>query len=90
MGPETGTTQRERTMSDPNQAPQSLPSSYGECLRCGTELSPVGIEKFRVGGTSGGWQLLFGGLAEVGEGTLDIEVFACPDCRKIELRVPVR
>jgi hypothetical protein len=77
-------------MSNPNQEPENLPSSYGECLRCGTELSPVGMEKFRVGGTSGGWQMVFGGLAEIGEGTMDFEVFACPACRKVEFRVPVR
>jgi hypothetical protein len=53
-------------------------------------LSLVGTEKFRVGGTSGGWQMIFGPLASIGEDTIDFEVYACPDCRKVELRVPVR
>jgi hypothetical protein len=48
----------------------------------------VGVESFRVGGTSGGWKMLFGELAELGEGMMDFEVFACPQCRKVELRVP--
>ena len=61
---------------------------YGQCLRCGEPLEAVGVEKFRVGGTGGGWKLLFGELAELGEGMLDLEVFACPNCRKVELRVP--
>jgi len=42
-----------------------------------------------VGGVSGGWHLLGGALADLGEGMLDLEVFACPRCRKVELRVPV-
>jgi hypothetical protein len=61
---------------------------YGECLRCGAALASVGYESFRVGGTSGGWHMIFGNLAELGEGTLDFEVFACPSCRKVEFRVP--
>jgi hypothetical protein len=62
---------------------------YGDCLRCGTELYLIGVESFRVGGTSGGLKLLFGELAELGEGMLDLEVFACPECRKVELRAAV-
>ena len=60
------------------------------CLRCGTELQSIGTEQFRVGGTSGGWKLLFGEWAEVGEEMLTLEVLACPSCRKVELRVPER
>ena len=29
-------------------------------------------------------------VAEIGEGMIDLEVFACPTCRKVELRVPVK
>ena len=60
------------------------------CLRCGTELRLMGTEQFRVGGTSGGWKLLFGEWAEVGEDMLTLDVYACPRCRKVELRVPAR
>jgi len=63
---------------------------YGHCLRCGQLLQLMGIEAFRVGGTTGGWKMLFGEFAELGEGMLDLEVFACPYCRKVELRVPVQ
>lgn len=59
-----------------------------QCLRCGGPLSPMGREKFRVGGTSGGWKLLFGEWAELGEDMLELEVLACGRCRKVELRVP--
>ena len=58
------------------------------CTRCGGTLHAMGIESFRVGGTSGGWKLLFGELAEVGEDTLPLEVWACERCRRVELRVP--
>ena len=58
------------------------------CLRCGFQLKEIGVEKFRVGGTSGGWKLLVGEWAEVGEEMLSLEVLACPQCMKVELRVP--
>jgi hypothetical protein len=58
------------------------------CLRCGGPIQSMGIEEFRVGGSTGGWKLLFGEWAEVGEGMLKLEVFACGSCGKVELRVP--
>ena len=63
-------------------------SSPGNCLGCHGPLSSIGVEKFRVGGTSGGWKLLFGELAEVGEQMLDFEVMVCERCRRVELRMP--
>ena len=58
------------------------------CLRCGTELQLIGTQEFRVGGTAGGWKLLLGEWAEVGEEMLSLDVLACPQCLKVELRVP--
>jgi hypothetical protein len=76
-------------MSTPDQdQDQDGNPGYGDCLRCGEHLEAIGIESFRVGGTSGGWKMLFGELAELGEGMLELEVFACPECRTVELRVP--
>ncbi len=60
------------------------------CLRCGTPLESMGVEEFRVGGTSGGWKLLFGELAELGEGQVPLEVWGCPRCRTVEFRLPQR
>jgi hypothetical protein len=77
-------------MTDPNQAERVQDPGYGNCLRCGAPVEAVGIESFRVGGTSGGWKMLFGEFAELGEGMIDFEIFACPNCRKVELRVPVK
>jgi len=66
----------------------AIPRDQNRCLRCGATLSSMGIEEFRVGGTTGGWKLLFGEWAELGEGMLKLEVYACTVCRTVDLRVP--
>ena len=48
----------------------------------------MGVETFRIGGTSGGWKMLFGELAELGEEMIPFEVFACGTCRRVEMRLP--
>jgi hypothetical protein len=58
------------------------------CLRCGGAMTSMGVEEFRVGGTSGGWKLLFGEWAELGEDMLALEILACSSCHRVELRVP--
>ncbi len=40
----------------------------GACLLCGSPIESLGVEQFRTGGNSGGWKLLSGELAELGEG----------------------
>ena len=66
----------------------STPRDPNRCLRCGASLNSMGIEEFRVGGTTGGWKLLFGEWAELGEGMLKLDVRACTVCRTVDLRVP--
>ena len=58
------------------------------CLRCGGPLKSIGVEQFRVGGSSGGWKMLFGEWAELGEEMLSLEVLACLRCRRVEMRIP--
>jgi hypothetical protein len=58
------------------------------CLRCGSTIASLGVESFRVGGTSGGWKLLFGELAELGEDTVNVELLGCSTCGHIEMRQP--
>ena len=70
-------------MSDQQNAPAA-----DACLRCGGTMTSMGVEEFRVGGTSGGWKLLFGEFAELGEDTLALEVLACGACHRVEFRVP--
>jgi len=40
---------------------------------------------FRVGGTGGGWKLLLGEWAELGESMIPLQVYVCPRCGRIEL-----
>jgi hypothetical protein len=56
-------------------------------LRCQQPLWSFGIEKVRVGGRRGGWQLLFGALAETGEDVLPLEMLACRACGRVEFRI---
>jgi len=58
------------------------------CVRCGGPLKSIGVEQFRVGGSSGGWKMLFGEWAELGEEMLSLEVLACLRCRRVEMRIP--
>ena len=58
------------------------------CLRCGKPLCTFGVQDFRLGGTTGGWKLLVGEWAELGEDMLGLEVLACRGCGKVELRIP--
>jgi hypothetical protein len=51
-------------------------------------MSSMGVERFRIGGTTGGWKLLFGEWAEVSEEMLSLEVLACTACRTVEFHVP--
>jgi hypothetical protein len=58
------------------------------CLRCGGDLESMGVERFRTGGTSGGWKLVFGELAELGEDMVPLELMGCRRCRHVEFRLP--
>jgi hypothetical protein len=65
------------------------PTPTGEqCLRCGAALQDLGEIELRTGGTSGGWKLLFGEWAELGERMMKVQVLACPSCRRLELKLP--
>jgi hypothetical protein len=67
------------------------PAPIGEaCLRCRTELHSLGETSLRTGGSRGAWKLIFGEWAELGEGTMRVELLACPGCRRLELRLPER
>ena len=54
------------------------------CIRDSTSM---GTHDFRFGGMTGGFKLLLGEWAELNEEKLRLEVLACPDCRRVELRV---
>jgi len=66
----------------------SVGSGGDRCIACNGVMRSIGIEPFRVGGTTGGWKLLVGEWAELGENMLSFEVLACTACRRVELRMP--
>jgi hypothetical protein len=61
-----------------------------DCLRCGMLVSSPQIWTLRTGGSSGGLTALLGGLAELGEGTIDGEVTPCAACGNHALRCSAR
>ena len=52
-----------------------------KCLRCGTEMKDAGKETIQIGQTS--W--LLGDLPNLLAGSLDVHIWFCPTCGKIEL-----
>jgi hypothetical protein len=52
---------------------------------CGATIQFAETASFRVGGTSGGWKLLFGEWAELGESMIPLDIYICPECGRIEL-----
>jgi hypothetical protein len=53
-------------------------------------MQDLGGRRFRVGGTGGGWKLLFGEWAELGEDLIELQLHVCPACRKDEFYAPVK
>jgi hypothetical protein len=56
-----------------------------KCQTCSLDMEFVERASFRVGGTSGGWKLLFGEWAELGESMIPLNVHVCPKCGRIGL-----
>ena len=50
------------------------------CLRCGTQMEYLKTEKLQLGQTS--W--LLGDLPNLFAGAMDVEIYICPVCRKLE------
>ncbi|HZF09141.1 MAG TPA: nucleotide-binding protein [Thermoanaerobaculia bacterium] len=55
-----------------------------DCPVCKIEMQSLGQVPIRVGGTTGGWHLLLGELADVSEGVFPLDVFRCSQCRRVE------
>jgi len=60
------------------------PASFLSFL-CKTPMQSIGAVPVRVGGTSGGWHLLFGELADLGEKTITLDMFRCNQCRRVDM-----
>ena len=55
-----------------------------KCLRCGTEMDCLGREKLQLG--EAGW--LLGDLPHLLAGALELEIYACSECGKVEFYGP--
>lgn len=56
-----------------------------QCLRCQTKMQYLGAEQFQLGKT--GWML--GDLPNLLAGAMELEIYCCPSCGKIEFFRPV-
>ena len=54
------------------------------CPACRGEMQSLGQIPLRVGGSGGGWHLIFGNLADVAETVLAFDVYRCQGCGRLE------
>ena len=59
-------------------------SKMPSCADCRIELQSLGKLPIRIGGTSGGWHLLFGEWADASEGVQSLDTYRCPQCGRLE------
>ena len=52
-----------------------------DCLRCGAVMESMGEQEIQLGHHS----FIFGDLSNLLSGSLDAEIFVCPQCKKLEL-----
>lgn len=50
------------------------------CTRCKNEMKHMGTEKLQLGQT--GW--IFGDLPNLFAGAMEVDIYVCPECRKLE------
>jgi len=55
------------------------------CFLCKTPMQALGAIPVRVGGTTGGWHLVFGELADLGESKLTLDMYRCNQCRRVDI-----
>ena len=52
-----------------------------KCLRCDTDLEYIMTESIQLGKQ----EVIFGSLPHLLAGALDVDIYSCPECGKIEL-----
>ena len=50
------------------------------CIRCNSEMKHLRTEKLQLGQT--GW--IFGDLPNLLAGAMEVDIYICPECRKLE------
>ncbi len=56
-----------------------------KCSSCNVDMEEMGDVPFRTGGSRGAWKLFFGEWAELGEDLLNLDVFLCRNCGRVQL-----
>ena len=56
-----------------------------KCLRCGTEMNSLGREKVQLGE----YGPFLGHISNLMAGAMELDLFACPKCGKVEFFSPV-
>ncbi len=64
---------------------QSQTVTSVKCPSCNVDMEAVLDVPFRIGGTRGGWKLLFGEWAELGEELLSFDLYVCHQCGRVQL-----
>lgn len=59
------------------------PRKSPTCVDCKVILQSIGQLPIRIGGTSGGWHLLFGEWADASEGVRPLDAYRCPQCARL-------
>ena len=56
---------------------------------CGADLDFIGVRELREGGLPGGLgKAILGSWSDYGEGVIRLEMLSCPECRRVEFRLP--
>ena len=55
-----------------------------DCLRCGQAMKHIRTEKIQFGQT--GW--ILGDLPNLFAGAMEVEIYSCPQCKKLEFFLP--
>jgi DNA-directed RNA polymerase subunit RPC12/RpoP len=63
-------------------------NSQISCTHCSAQLQLIGEEDFRVGGASGFAGMFLGGLNQLSERTLALQMYRCPQCGHVEFFLP--
>lgn len=47
-----------------------------------------GVKEFRTGGKTGWWHIFLGDFAQMQERITKLELWVCPNCRRVEFYLP--
>ena len=71
-------------MTDVQTSQKSSNPDTVKCSTCNIDMEVIMDVPFRIGGSSGGWKLLFGEWAELGEDMLSFDLYICHQCGRVQ------